>query len=75
MEMTTKEYLQTIEYIRQYFPDYVPIPSDKTIVLTLTVREYFEFRQIFKHEYIYFGYTRERVVIAAKKFLLAAYGY
>lgn len=69
----SKEYWETIEYIRQYLPDFVA--PHKTVVLTLTVREYFEFRQMFKHEYIYFGYSHERVVIAAKKFLLAAYGY
>lgn len=68
-----KEYVEAIKFIRQHLPDYVA--PHKTIVLTLTVREYFEFREMFKHEYIYFGYTRERVVIAAKKFLLTAYGY
>lgn len=70
---TIQEYWETIEYIRRYLPGFVA--PHETIVLTLTVREYFEFRQIFKHEYIYFGYRHERVVIAAKKFLLGAYGY
>lgn len=70
---TIEEYWETIEYVRQYLPDFVA--PHETIVLTLTVREYYNFRQMFRHEYIYFGYSHEKVVIAAKKFLLAAYGY
>ena len=70
---TIEEYWETIEYIRQHWPDFVA--PHETVVLTLTVRDYYNFRQMFKHEYIYFGYSHERVVISAKKFLLSAYGY
>jgi hypothetical protein len=73
MEMTTKEYLQLIEDIKEHLPGYVA--PHETMILTLTVRDYYNFREIFKYEYIYFGYTHERVVIAAKKYLLQTIGY
>jgi len=68
-----KEYVEAIRFIREYLPGYVA--PHETRILRLTVREYFEFRKIFKHEYIYFGYHRERVAIAAKALFLQFYGY
>jgi hypothetical protein len=46
----------------------------KTIVITLTVREYYEFKHITR-SYIYIGYTRGEIVIAANEYLLQALGY
>jgi hypothetical protein len=73
MEMTTKEYLQTIERIREHLPDFVA--PHETFRIKLSVREYYEFKQIFKHEYTYVGYSNYRVVVAAKKCLLWTIGY
>lgn len=46
----------------------------ETIIITLTVREYYLFSQIAK-SYMYIGYTRGQVVIAANEYLLNALGY
>jgi len=46
----------------------------KTIIITLSVREYYVFNKIAK-SYIYIGYTRGQVVIAANEYLLQALGY
>ena len=73
MEMTTKEYLQAIENIREHLPNYVA--PHETMILTLTVRDYYNFREIFKHEYTYIEYSNYKVVVAAKKCLLWTIGY
>lgn len=46
----------------------------ETIIITLTVREYYVFNQIAK-SYIYIGYTHGKVVLAANAHLLQALGY
>lgn len=46
----------------------------ETIIITLSVREYYEFKHITK-SYIYIGYTRGEILIAAKEYLLEALGY
>lgn len=47
---------------------------ENEIIITLTVREYYVFRYIMK-SYIYIGYNRGQVVLAANKYLLQALGY
>ena len=47
---------------------------ENTIVITLTVSEYYVFKHITK-SYIYIGYTRGEIVIAANKYILQALGY
>lgn len=44
------------------------------IIITLTVREYYVFKQIAK-SYMYIGYTRGKIVLAANEYLLQALGY
>jgi hypothetical protein len=46
----------------------------KNIVITLTVREYYEFKHITR-SYIYIGYTHGKIVVAANEYLLQALGY
>ena len=53
---------------------YKPLYNMETIIITLSVREYYVFNQIAK-SYIYIGYTRGQVVIAANEYLLQALGY
>ncbi len=73
MEMTTKEYFETIERIREHLPNYVA--PHETFTIELSVREYFEFRKMFKYEYTYVGYSNYKVIVAAKKYLLQTIGY
>jgi hypothetical protein len=70
---TNKEYVDTIQYIREWFPDFVA--PHETFTIKLTVREYYEFKQIFKHEYTYIEYSNYKVIVAAKKYLLQTIGY
>jgi hypothetical protein len=47
---------------------------ENTIIITLTAREFYVFKEITK-SYIYIGYTRGVIVLAANQYILQTLGY